>query len=374
MISRFSHTSGKRALCYWNKSTVAIQNLPSSLTIITQSKLLSSSSSTSSSSTSSPISSQRQSILHFSLPHVHQHGWTKDAIANGVLSAKLPLSLTGLITPKELISYFMTDCNSHLRNHLKAQSRSINENNDESNTNIKISSQIEQIQQAIQYRLEMVIPFIQSNTWHEGMALGVWENTVSTSYQLEELVSILIQETAPSFSSNQMDLSGPMTRMALGGVYVATELHLLADISEGYIDTWTFLSHRMKEYEQLCFNGIPIPSSIPQISLPDKHMIYGVSAVAASLGSAVLSLALPSVRGVMDTVTTKATAATHGASTGSLLSNVQSLVQNSTPPTTTLKFNDKTQMNQQPNKDYDVLVDLPPFETDIGFDKTTRTN
>jgi hypothetical protein len=39
--------------------------------------------------------------------------------------------------------------------------------------------------------------------------------------------------------------------LALGGVYVATELHLLTDLSPDYQDTWEFLHERVSEWERL---------------------------------------------------------------------------------------------------------------------------
>jgi hypothetical protein len=47
----------------------------------------------------------------------------------------------------------------------------------------------ERIAVAIQARLEYVIPVVQ--TWHQGMALGAVQNSITTAHQLEEIVTLI---------------------------------------------------------------------------------------------------------------------------------------------------------------------------------------
>ena len=68
----------------------------------------------------------RKDILNAALNHVHQHGWTEDAIANGVLSdktKKYPPSFIGMMDDNhskasDLIHFFMKECNLKLKSHL----------------------------------------------------------------------------------------------------------------------------------------------------------------------------------------------------------------------------------------------------------------
>ena len=324
---------------------------------------------------SKKISSHRETILNNSISYVHQYGWTKDAIAQGVLSSKLPPSLTGLVTPNDLISHFMTESNSNLRNYLQMSNSSQSTSKNNTNDNASISK-AQQIQNAIKYRLEMVIPFIQSEKWHEGMALGACQNTVSTSLQLEELVSILVHETSSNNSENES--IGPVERMALGCVYVATELHLLADSSDGYIDTWMFLSQRMSEYEKLFLssNGISMDgtfgSPIPVPPLPDKNMIIGASAVGSSLASAVLSLALPNVRAMSETMMPSFPSTNGSTNTFSTLQNLIQTQTNRISTNPVGNSDDSTNIEEQ-----NLLNSLPPFdknENGIKLSKNSNSN
>ena len=88
----------------------------------------------------------------------------------------------------------------------------------------------------------MVLPFVQSSRWSEGMALGATPyNAMSTASHLEELVSALeqallkIPSTATATTATNLS---SLERTAICAVYVTTELHLvLADTSPGYQDT-----------------------------------------------------------------------------------------------------------------------------------------
>lgn len=297
---------------------------------------------TSDSSNNNDGGSSRLSVLQSSLPYVHTYGWTEDAISQGVLSSQLPPSLAGLVTPQDLVSHFMNQANADLERHLEERR---NNNNDSNNSNPS-----QEIQYAIRHRLEMVIPYLQSQTWHEGMALGATSNTTATANELDELVSIVTRHAL----SNSATLVTPVHRLALGAVYVTTELHLLTDTSPGYAATWEFLAQRLQECAKVAQGDL--------VGLPNAHMVTGAAAVASSLATAVLSLVLPGgVRGVVDTAAT-------GAS-----DLVRYMVQQQEPfegiSMNGGGFGNSSRGFSSATNSSDIKKDLPPFEKPNNINK-----
>jgi len=239
----------------------------------------------------------------------------------------------------------MRDCNAKLRRYLQTHS---------SNTSTL------NIQDAIRYRLEMVLPYIQSQTWHRGMALGALENTYETSEELQEIVDLLLGFEIHQGSASVTTNANPMARMALGGVYIATELHMLADSSVKYQDSWDFLHDRIVEYESLFGSATSHhtansnANAFSNIPFPNSDALLGATAVASSLGSAILSLAVPGVRNVVDQAVTQV-GSTMANSDNGTSSNHNSMGKN------TAGFGS--------TNDEQAFKDLPPFDVDVGFEK-----
>lgn len=197
----------------------------------------------------------KQALAKAALKQVPQHGWTQDAITAAVLEdPKMTISMSGLLTPTELVHWLMDDFNRQLREDPEKSEWSTF--------------------QKIKWRLEQVIPLAQSGQWHHGMAMGL-STPVTTRSQLHEFVELV----APTESST-------MYQTALGGIFVASELHLLTDTSPEYRETWKFLEARLDELE----NGEFVNLSGGAASIP----MAATTAVAASLFEGLTSLILPS--------------------------------------------------------------------------------
>eukprot|EP00551_Chaetoceros_affinis_P008213 CAMPEP_0203665504 /NCGR_PEP_ID=MMETSP0090-20130426/2718_1 /ASSEMBLY_ACC=CAM_ASM_001088 /TAXON_ID=426623 /ORGANISM="Chaetoceros affinis, Strain CCMP159" /LENGTH=373 /DNA_ID=CAMNT_0050529091 /DNA_START=72 /DNA_END=1193 /DNA_ORIENTATION=+ len=318
----------------------------------------------------------RKDILDVALQNVHQYGWTEDAIAHSVVSNKnkYPPSFIGMMNDNHskasnLIHYFMKECNFKLKVHLEdSQLHDAGGGKDNETMSPKIMTHAELLEHGIKHRLQMVLPFVQSSRWSEGMALGATPyNAMSTATHLEELVStlegaLLNIPTAKEDINTRANLS-PLERTAIGAVYVTTELHLLADTSPGYQDTWKFLHDRIQELDwiqqQQQQNGGFPPVSIPQLN--QDTVIAGV-AVASSLGSAVLSLMTPVARTGVSAVASSVVPqamnfmsyASSAAAATAAAANGEAVRKNDVPGTTV--------------EDYDVS-NLPPFDPEGGNSK-----
>ena len=303
----------------------------------------------------------RKDILNAALNHVHQHGWTEDAIANGIVSdkaKKYPPSFIGMMEDNhskasDLIHFFMKECNLKLKSHLESIRKNGNEPSSSTAETLIFSSHANLLKYCIQYRLEMTIPYVKSNRWSEGMALGATPyNAMSTASHLGELVSIM--EDALSMvndgktQSQMTQKLNPLERTGIGAVYVATELHLLADTSPGYTDTWNFLNDRINELDMIQQQQ-SLTQSFPQLN--QETMVAGL-AVASSLGSAVLSLMTPVARNgvsaVAGTIVPQVmNLMAHASSTSNIGGGSMGMNGSTTPGATA--------------EDYD-FSDLPPFD------------
>lgn len=322
----------------------------------------------SSSSFASLQQQYRKDILKAALNHVHQHGWTEDAIANGILfdkTNKYPPSFIGMMEDNhskasDLIHFFMKECNFKLKSHLNSLQKGTSANSKESSSSsssstierLIFSSHANLLKYCIQYRLEMTIPYVKSNRWSEGMALGATPyNAMSTATHLDELVTIL--EDALYMVNDDVRTSklNPLERTGIGALYVATELHLLADTSPGFSDTWKFLNDRIHELHTMQQQSL---TQLFPPQLNQETMVAGM-AVASSLGGAVLSLMTPVARGgvsaVAGTIAPQVmNAMAHAYSpSNSGGGGTMGVNHNSTPGSTA--------------KDYD-FSDLPPFDVE----------
>lgn len=222
--------------------------------------------------------------------------------------------MVGMITPIELVEWFMQDCNQQFASKLDQ---------------IQMDDMDipERIAAGIQARLEYVIPVLP--TWHQGMAMGAVQNSVTTAHQLEEIVTLITRKTGP--------VSSPVERTAIGAVYVATELHLLTDTSPDHQDTWNFLKLRVGELHMLAqHQQNPISSS---------DSIVATAAVVASLAGGLVSLAPPAVARGMQ----------------SIVPQLLTMILPMTATTTTTQSGNSPMTRGSVPQDY---ADLPPFPSD----------
>jgi ubiquinone biosynthesis protein COQ9 len=220
----------------------------------------------------------KERILESALKQVPFYGWTQDAIVAGIQqdfasssststagAGVASLSMAGLCTPRDLVRYHMDSCNHRLRQELPFHLKGIVSSIDATTSGGTISLE-DKIVSAFKLRLEYSKHFIEQSRWHEGMALGVSspEQVWTTTEQLKEIVNIIVDACSDATMPSQQDhdssnteshyhhqprILNDLERIALGGIYVATELHMLTDTSPDYQDSWDFLKQRMNEWK-----------------------------------------------------------------------------------------------------------------------------
>jgi len=195
--------------------------------------------------------------------------------------------MIGMVTPTDLITYFMDDCQVRLQKELDTVY--IPKWKQQQQQEDHAANLSERLENVLKLRLEYVVPYTKSNRWHEGMALGATANTTITASQLDRMVQTIAD--ALVVGTNHAPL-GIMERTAIGALYISTELFLLSDESEDKNETWEFLRLRIGEMQLLAQNA-------DWNSVANGDTAIAASAVASSLGGALVSLLQPAARGAV---------------------------------------------------------------------------
>ena len=250
------------------------------------------------SSSSSTMNNAKNRLAQAAIEQIPQYGWTQDAITVAAMKdPKLSVSMSGMLSPSELISWFMDDMNHQLRK--KKEEEKITTTNENENSDVDVDV----IFEAIQWRLKHVIPLVESGQWHHGMAMGL-STPITTQLQLHEFIEIISPENSTS-----------AYQTALGAIFISTELFLLTDSSSStnYTQTWSFLKQRLNELDnhqkefggdidlsQLILNNNPLSSvlssslsSLVTAATGNSIPIVASMAVGRSLLEGAASLVLP---------------------------------------------------------------------------------
>lgn len=209
--------------------------------------------------------------MNAALKHVPQHGWTTEAVI-AALQQDYPhvsTSLASQITPAQLVAHVMDEWNAQLERELQQQPSMMDHND----------SIPQRITFALQTRLRYQTEWVRNQQWHPAMALGLTSNPWQTSQQLQTLMRMVLQH-----GYQGRDLPHETSQIALGAVYVAAELHMLADRSVEFVDTWNFLEQRVDDW----YRGSQTASSF----LPHSDAGLLASTVAAAVSSGVQSMLL----------------------------------------------------------------------------------
>jgi ubiquinone biosynthesis protein COQ9 len=243
-------------------------------------------------STTTTLATLKTQLLEASIQNVHQYGWTQEAIIMAAMERRkqahsnASLSMVGLVNTSDLIYHVMNQFHCRLDQDLQ-QLR-----NDDFDAFLA-STATQRLAHAIRLRLEYQCDYINAQNWHQAMALGASpDNALQTQQQLKSLIELMFQHAysynQDSPPSSSMSGSSELAKLTLGGVYVATELHMLTDNSLDYADSWAFLERRIAEWDQAT-------SLLPTFG---SDSLFVPSAVASAFASGLASLLLPSTAAV----------------------------------------------------------------------------
>ncbi|CAM8981574.1 unnamed protein product [Rhodiola kirilowii] len=172
-------------------------------------------------------------VLEASLRHVKRLGWTLSAMFQGARDVGLSQSIVGSFPRKEaaLVEYFMDKCLEKLMD--------INDSKEEDLRNF---SQSERILKVVKTRLEMQALYIAK--WPQVLSIQALPSNMPASFKQR---AMLVDEFWQAAGDTSTDLDWYVKRTILGGIYSATEIYMLTDLSPEFRDTWRFLDNRVRD-------------------------------------------------------------------------------------------------------------------------------
>eukprot|EP01112_Ceratiomyxa_fruticulosa_P009774 TRINITY_DN2563_c0_g1_i1.p1 TRINITY_DN2563_c0_g1~~TRINITY_DN2563_c0_g1_i1.p1 ORF type:complete len:309 (+),score=50.97 TRINITY_DN2563_c0_g1_i1:137-1063(+) len=175
----------------------------------------------------------RPKILNASLPHVHKHGWTIEALSLGAKDVGLPMIANGLFPngPIHLVHHFVDKCNKEMAIELG-----------KSKEHLATLRFKDKIGFGVKMRLRMIQPFI--NHWPQAMALLAHPPNIPDS--LHHLY-LLVDEIWHHSGDKATDFSWYTKRATLAGIYTSSELFMVSDTSENFQDTMGFVDRRLDD-------------------------------------------------------------------------------------------------------------------------------
>jgi len=184
-------------------------------------------------------------ILDMALEEVHEHGWTRAAVAASATKLGHPSVVSGLITRGgvDLVLHHVNSSNKKLDIWMEQEVRRITA---DGNKKLPIGKFV---RSAIIERLKMNTSFIKSGRWTEALALSASNPQVAC----ESLgcVQQLCDDIWYRAGDTSTDYNWYSKRITLAAVYTSTEVFLLQDNSEDYSDSWQFLDRRFEDLQAM---------------------------------------------------------------------------------------------------------------------------
>lgn len=181
----------------------------------------------------------KNKILDASLPFVHDLGWSKEALSAGAESVGYPGITHGMFARGggDLVMHFQKSSNKRLVDFLKKHRIEMGE---------KQIPPVEFVESACKERLQMIVPYI--SKWPQAIAIMSLPPNVPTA--LATLLT-MVDDICYHAGDRSVDFQWYGRRVALAGVFKASELYLLQDTSAEHKETWKFLNRRLTEAVQL---------------------------------------------------------------------------------------------------------------------------
>ncbi|XP_039248349.2 ubiquinone biosynthesis protein COQ9, mitochondrial-like [Styela clava] len=177
----------------------------------------------------------RVEILENALNYVLTHGWTREALSLGAQEAGYPSVTEGMFSRGEvdLVLYLVKSNNTNLLTYMEEILDA------QEGEKIRIS---EFIRDVLEYRLRMIIPYIE--VWSDAMAILLRPTVfVEATQELGKMVDDIwfyAEDTSTDFNWYTK-------RALLAKLFLTTQTVMVNDQSPDFADTWKFLDRRMSD-------------------------------------------------------------------------------------------------------------------------------
>ena len=120
-----------------------------------------------------------------------------------------------------------------------------------------------------------------------------WEtmpsNAITTTSQLKNLMDKIASAMTNVDPGAETQTLGQLECTVIRSVYIVTDLHMLEDTSDGFVETWSFLKDSVQDMEVMV-------AKQSSSGLPNLEMAAAVSMVASSIGGSFFSLLTPAAK------------------------------------------------------------------------------
>ena len=231
---------------------------------------------------------KRVLILEKALSHVHEHGWSERALAQAAVDIGLPPLSHKIVErgPAEIVELFLRKKRDFVNSSLVAgdstgtdggarqEAEEIVEGEvvDESHkVNDEGVKEKDMLFKAIEGHMEYIMPY--ASSWPSALALMLGPEQVLHSTQLAaDLADDLVEYAGlhPTRSDWYTD------RAILFSIYSSTQLFLLTDKSEGYVETRRFLESALDRYYEVKESGVD-PSALASAGFTAMQSVLGTA-------------------------------------------------------------------------------------------------
>lgn len=200
------------------------------------------------------IAEEKDKILNAALNFVPNFGWNQQSIAAGAQSIGFSGIAHGMF-PREgydLVNHFYIKCNEELVEILSKEALT-RDSRRTAVTNF--------VQNALEQRLRMLLPHI--DNWYQAMSLMVMPANIPDA---TKNLYTMVDDVCYYAGDRSTNFSWYTKRAGVAAAYAVTELVLIQDKSEGFADTWTFLSksiQQLSEADKFCKQTEAVLTGMP---------------------------------------------------------------------------------------------------------------
>lgn len=230
----------------------------------------------------SPEVGKRELILEKALCHVHELGWSEKALAQASVDVGLPPLSHKVVErgPAEIVELFLRKKRDHVNSALSSAKSpagiAVAEEEVEAEVVAGDSSTYDEgvkekdmLYKAIEGHMEYIMPY--ASSWPSALALLLGpEQVLHTTQLVADLADDLVDYAGlqPTRSDWYTD------RAILFSIYSSTQLYLLADKSEDYIDTKKFLESSVDRYYEMREKGMD-PATLMSVGIVTAQSFLG---------------------------------------------------------------------------------------------------
>jgi len=182
-------------------------------------------------------------VLDAALEEVFNHGWSMTAVTAAVQKLGYPAVTAGLVdSPDQLVMHHIKSSNKKLDAWMEAEVAKLTYGG-------KRLPIFKFVRDCIVERLSMNIPFMEAGLWTEAVA-RVCQSPSGVCQGVEAWQEVC-DDIWWRAGDNSHDMNWYTKRLSLAAVMTSTDIFMIQDTSENYVETWKFLDRRLDDLKMI---------------------------------------------------------------------------------------------------------------------------